>query len=85
MRFLALGVLAFLLFLVVRSAVTSFLAGLRGATPGRPRRAGIRDELVKDPVCGTYIPRRKAIARGDGAAARYFCSADCADRFTSHA
>lgn len=80
-RFLALGVLAFLLFLVVRAAVTSFLAGLRGATPGRPRRAAIRDELVKDPVCETYVPRRSAVTRTAGRATYHFCSAACAEKF----
>jgi hypothetical protein len=82
-RFLALAVLAFLLFLMLRSSVRAFLDGLRGA--GRPlttRRAGL-DELVKDPVCETYIPRRKAIARGRGPEIRYFCSAACADKYAA--
>jgi YHS domain-containing protein len=80
-RFLALAVLAFLIFLVVRASVNSFLAGLRGGPRGAPpRRAGL-DELVKDPVCETYIPRRKAISRGNGPDTRYFCSAACADKY----
>ena len=80
-RFLALAVLAFLLFLIIRASVYSFLGGLRGAARSTPpRRAGL-DELVKDPVCETYIPRRKAISRGSGPALRYFCSAACADKY----
>ena len=80
-RFLALAVLAFLIFLIVRASVSSFLAGLRGGPRGAtPRRAGL-DELVKDPVCETYIPRRKAISRGSGPDTRYFCSATCADKY----
>ena len=80
-RFLALAVLAFLIFLVVRASVNAFLAGLRGGPRGAPmRRAGL-DELVKDPVCETYIPRRKAISRGNGPDTRYFCSAACADKY----
>ena len=80
-RFLALAVLAFLVFLIIRASVNSFLGGLRGAARGTsPRRAGL-DELVKDPVCETYIPRRKAISRGSGPATRYFCSAACADKY----
>jgi len=82
-RFLALAVLAFLLFLVVRASVHAFLGGLRGAGHAGPtRRAGL-DELVKDPVCETYIPRRKAISRGSGPATRYFCSAACADKYAA--
>ena len=82
-RFLALAVLAFLLFLIVRASVHALLGGLRGASrPGPRRRAGL-DELVKDPVCETYIPRRKAISRGSGPATRYFCSAACADKYAA--
>jgi YHS domain-containing protein len=36
---------------------------------------------VKDPVCETYIPRRKAITRGSGEEARFFCSAACAEKY----
>jgi len=80
-RFLLLAVVAFLLYLVLRSAVNAFLAGLRGAAgrPGVPR--AIRDELVKDPVCETYVPRRSAVARSVGATTHYFCSPACADKF----
>ena len=80
-RFLALAALGFLIFLIVRASVNSFLAGLRGGYRGAPpRRAGL-DELVKDPVCETYIHRRKAISRGNGPDTRYFCSAACADKY----
>lgn len=82
-RFLALLVIAGLLFLVLRASVHAFLAGLRGGGPGGSTRRPPLDELVKDPVCETYIPRRKAIARGSGAATRYFCSAACADRYAA--
>ncbi len=82
-RFLALAVLAFLLFLIIRASVYSFLGGLRGVTRSRPTQRGGLDELVKDPVCETYIPRRKAISRGNGPALRYFCSAACADKYAT--
>jgi hypothetical protein len=80
-RFLALAVLAFLIFLIIRASVNSFLAGLRGGSRGAPARRMGRDQLVKDPVCETYIPRRKAISRGSGPDVRYFCSAACADKY----
>ena len=82
-RILALAIVGLLVYLIVRASVNAFLAGLRG--PGRkvPARRTGTDELVKDPVCETYIPRRKAITRGSGADARYFCSAACADRYAA--
>ena len=82
-RFLAFAVLAFLLFLIIRASVYSFLGGLRGGTRPKPTRGGGLDELVKDPVCETYIPRRKAISRGSGPALRHFCSAACADKYAA--
>ena len=83
LRFVAFAVLALLLFLVLRASLYAFLRGLRGeGRTGRPRRAGL-DELVKDPVCETYIPRRKAISRGSGPAVHYFCSAACADKYAA--
>jgi hypothetical protein len=48
-----------------------------GATSG-PR--ALRDELVKDPVCQTYVVRSRAVSRGDVA----FCSAACASRYAGH-
>jgi hypothetical protein len=83
LRFVAFAVLALLLFLIIRASVYAFLRGLRGERgPGPTRRAGL-DELVKDPVCETYIPRRKAISRGSGPALHYFCSAACADKYAA--
>lgn len=80
-RLLLLAVVGLLLFLVLRAAVAAFLAGLRGvARPSAAPRA-IRDELVKDPVCETYVPRRSAVARTTGSATHYFCSAACAAKF----
>jgi YHS domain-containing protein len=39
------------------------------------------DELVKDPVCGTYIVRSRAVKRPAVEGLRYFCSAECAGRY----
>ena len=56
------------------------------AAPGGPAApAGVlRDELVKDPVCQTYIARSRAVSVGAAESARYFCSAECARRFAEH-
>ena len=39
------------------------------------------DELVKDPVCQTYVVRSRAVRRETADGPRYFCSPDCAGRF----
>lgn len=80
-RLLLLAVVAVLLYLLLRGAVTAFLAGFRGVVGPRSAPRAIRDELVKDPVCETYVPRRSAVARSVGATTHYFCSAACAEKF----
>ena len=82
-RVLVLAVAAFLVFLIIRASLRSFVAGLRGGTPRGPGRPATRDELVRDPVCQTYVPRKKAIPRSAGTATYYFCSRDCADKFAA--
>ncbi len=53
---------------------------LRG---GRSWRRPPPDELVKDPVCQTYVVRSRAVRRTDGGEPRYFCSAGCARRYAA--
>jgi YHS domain-containing protein len=45
----------------------------------RPRTSS--DELVKDPVCNTYVVRSRAVTVQDAGVPRYFCSARCAEQF----
>ena len=49
--------------------------------PARRPRA-IQDELVKDPVCQTYVLRSRAVSREAGGTTHYFCSRECAARFS---
>jgi YHS domain-containing protein len=39
------------------------------------------DELVKDPVCNTYVSRSRAVRRADATGLHYFCSPECARRY----
>jgi YHS domain-containing protein len=53
----------------------------RPLTRGARRPVAVSDELVKDPVCQTYVVRSRAV-RGRGAdGAPYFCSEECARRY----
>ena len=40
------------------------------------------DELVKDPVCQTYVVRSRALPRLVDGVQRHFCSEQCARQFT---
>ena len=72
-----LAILAFWIAILVIALVP--LLRRRSATGGRQRITS--DELVKDPVCGTYIVRSRAVSRPAADGSRYFCSAECAGRF----
>jgi YHS domain-containing protein len=52
------------------------------APPGKRAPAEIQDEMVQDPVCKTYVPKRMALEgnRSDGHK-EYFCSAECRDNY----
>jgi hypothetical protein len=71
-----------LLLAVVVLVITVLLPLLRRPlTRGARPPVAVNDELVKDPVCQTYVVRSRAV-RGRGADdAPYFCSEDCARRY----
>ena len=69
--------LPFLILAVV--AVMLLLPTLRRLRlPARPLPTAVGDELVKDPVCQTYIVKSRAVRRTDAGGVRYFCSEQCA-------
>ncbi len=51
----------------------------------RKKPAGVIDEMVQDPFCKTYIPRREAYKRVLGGKEILFCSKECADKFEAQA
>ena len=78
---------------MIRLLIFAFLAYLaywlvrRHLGPGQksepPVEAGSVDEMVQDPVCKTYIPKRTAHRRIVAGKEYFFCSEACADRFES--
>ncbi len=38
-------------------------------------------EMVKDPICGTYVEREGSITVRDGSKVHCFCSYDCREKF----
>ena len=72
----ALLMLAVLVLVV--SARTRGPSVWRSKLPSAPPR---RDELVKDPVCQTYVLMSRAIRSEAGGHLTFFCSRECAERF----
>lgn len=54
----------------------------RKATAAKKTPDQIQDEMVQDPVCGTYVPKRMALmVNRPGEEQTFFCSPACRDRF----
>ena len=79
--------LLLILFAIVARAfwriVDGVLEGMRGAPPqaGRAPRRQRRVPMARDPVCGTFVVRDRAITIGAGDRRLYFCSAACRDKY----
>ena len=72
----ALLILACLVLVVI--ALARLPSRWRSKPPSAPPR---RDELVKDPVCQTYVLMSRAIRSEAGGHPTFFCSRECAARF----
>lgn len=60
--------------------VDSFIEGLTGQArrPGVPQQ-GV--QMVRDPVCGTFVMPDRAVSIVDGRTRYFFCSDSCRDAF----
>ena len=70
---------AVIIYLVYRLA-KNFL-GTGKQIDRNPPPGGVIDEMVQDPFCKTYIPRREAIHKVVRGQDFFFCSQECAERF----
>jgi len=77
------GVVRFLIALFFVRLILHTLAALLESrkTRGKPRERDV--ELVRDPVCNTYVPRARAVVARVGGRDEAFCSAACRDRAVS--
>ena len=74
-RLLILGALGYIGYRVIKSVFSP-----PGSLDQRAN-GGVIDEMVQDPQCKTYVPRRDAHSRVIHGKKYYFCSKECADKF----
>jgi uncharacterized protein len=80
-------ILFFALFLALYYVIKGFFKGLklRKVLKTGSKQAGeqppITDELVQDPVCGVYCPKRDALSLNWQRKTYYFCSDKCRQEF----
>ena len=84
MSMVLMWIVRLLVVLLVVRLVMRVLGVSRGAAMPRPRareveRAG--GTLVRDPHCGTYLPKSRALTAGAGTDVKYFCSPACREAY----
>jgi len=74
-----LVVAAIVLYLLYRVGRSLFRPSGRASLPGRHNPGG--EDLVEDPVCGSYVPEGSALKMSVNGRKVYFCSRDCLDKY----
>ena len=82
-----LDLLLLVLAMVLARAVWRVIDGVMEGLSGRAGRSqggnvpvrGV--QMVRDPVCGTYVIPERAVALSDGSGRVFFCSAHCRDTY----
>ena len=71
-----------LLILIARAfwrVIDGVLEGLSGRPRSSPNHPTAR--MVRDPVCGTFVLRDRAVTIGEGSRQVFFCSPACRDKY----
>ena len=81
-RFVLILVLSIIVSRMFWRVVESFLEGLgvnrQPPAPGGPPQSV---QMVRDPVCGTFLLPDRAVTLLEGRSRLYFCSEACRDRY----
>ena len=64
---------------VIVSALKAYVTRRKAGSSRRRGSAANAEEMVLDPQCQSYVPKREAIQQGGN----YFCSRECAKLFLS--
>ncbi len=71
----------FILFLLLLYAILHYLIKDMFTHRKKLNRGLEPEELVQDPCCQTYIPKRTAVRKRVGGRDYYFCNKECVRRF----
>ena len=80
-------ILFFALFLALCYVIKGFFKGLKSqkvlktGSKQTDKQPPITDELVQDPICGVYCPKRNALSLNRQGKTYYFCSDKCRQEF----
>lgn len=76
------GLLILVCLVVIYYALKSIVgSAVRAYHEEGPRTRIKGEEMVRDPQCGTYIIKERAVTRRTQGSTRFFCSEACAQRY----
>ena len=78
MRIILYLIFAYVIYRLLKGV---FLSGHTGQKIEKRENGGLIDEMVQDPVCGTFVLRRESIKKMIKGEAFFFCSTECASQF----
>ena len=80
-RLLLIGLFFYLVYTLLTFVLRSFAA--RPIQPP-PEKSPLGEDMVRDPQCGTYVPRGDAVGKHIKGKQQYFCSEKCRDEFVKN-
>lgn len=80
-RFLIFLAILFLIYFIFKRSISRFFGIGRPRASGQKKGPPITDELVQDPICKTYVPKKEALVYGKRGRLFYFCSKECLEKF----
>ncbi|MBU2499133.1 MAG: hypothetical protein KKE57_09540 [Proteobacteria bacterium] len=75
MRFLLLVLAAYVVYRIIKGLLRPAKEIRKGP------EGGVIDEMVQDPFCKIYVPRKEAVRRIIAGQEVLFCSNECAEKF----
>ena len=81
---MVLDALLSVLMLFVARAVWLLIDGILKGVSGHPSSTGVPTrgvQMVRDPVCGTFVIPDRAVMITDGRRQLFFCSTNCRDAY----
>ena len=81
LRFILLALLFILVARFIWRLADGIVKAAREAEPGHRSGNAQAVKLVRDPVCGTYVPPRASLSLTSAGRTHYFCSEECRATF----
>lgn len=82
-RIVLLLVLLIIVVRIVSRITNAFREGMQHGAPGSPRATTQAVQMVRDPVCGTFVLPERSVALVHGRTRVYFCSQTCRDKYSA--